>query len=155
MDYEAGPDPTLMTYHDLSRHGISSYAFYFYLASAFTFTVPSCLHLALHSASLITSVAVICLSVIRYSFWSWSGILSLHICLLYAHTHTIYTRTYIDRLHILIELISLVVSYHNILCTPILVARGWNRSYVASVVNRMCRRASSKMPSDGIVTMVF
>lgn len=30
MDYEAGPDPTsFMTYHDFSRHGISTYALYF------------------------------------------------------------------------------------------------------------------------------
>ena len=38
MDNEAGPHPTsFMTYHDLSRHGIYTYALYFYLSSAFTF----------------------------------------------------------------------------------------------------------------------
>lgn len=40
MDNEAGPHPTsFMTYHDLSRYRIYTYAFYFYFSSASTFIV--------------------------------------------------------------------------------------------------------------------
>lgn len=143
MDYQVGPDPSsLMTLDELSRLGTAYAPYPHLLLSYYPLVFPMTLHfiplvLSHRSRCVLLTVILSFLSCAGSSSVVWSLVAyiscpSMHIPL----------RIYIGRLHIVLELISLVVAYHRVsACTPILVAPGvgseqWIRGGMASLVER-------------------